>query len=150
MRYSWLLLLLGHTGLWAQGPTAIDKVYETFSEAYVQLDGDMVQALYEPDAYYFYPKIPVQRGHDSFMDGFRDMFKRAADDGISLLIEFRILERKMLGDHAYDVGYYRLSKSDGNVDVGKFVTILKEQADGSWKFILDTYSSAPIEAFDAP
>ena len=134
--------------LWGQGPAEIDAVYETFSQAYELLDDQMVQDLYESDAYYFYPQIPIQRGYENFMGGFRDMFNRAREGNTTLKIEFRIVERQVLGDHAYDVGYYRLNKSDGHRSVGKFVTILRKQADGSWKFVLDTYSSAPLEAFD--
>lgn len=135
---------------YAQGPPALDQVYETFSVAYDSLDSEMVKALYEPDAYYFYPQIPIQRGYDKFMGGFEGMFSRAKADSVTLNIEFRIVERQLVADHAYDVGYYRLSRSSGNVSVGKFVTILRQQEDGSWKFVLDTYSSAPLEAFDAP
>ena len=124
-------------------------MYQTFSKAYDLLDSEMVKALYEPDAYYFYPQIPIQRGYDKFMGGFEDMFRRANNDSATLKIEFRIIERNVIADHAYDVGYYRLSRSTGNVSVGKFVTILRKQDDGQWKFVLDTYSSAPVEAFDA-
>ncbi len=134
--------------LWAQGPKEIDQVYQTFSMAYTSLDDSLVRTLYEEDAFYFYPGIPIQRGHESFMDGFSDMFNRARESKTKLTIEFNIVERQVLGEQAYDVGYYRLSKSDGNVDVGKFVTILRKQSDGSWKFVLDFYSSAPLEAFD--
>ena len=148
MRCLGLVLLLLPMSLWAQGPVEIDKVYETFSEAYTLLDHQMVQGLYEEDAYYFYPQIPIQRGHNKFMKGFKDMFNRARESNTTLKIEFKIVERQLMGDHAYDVGYYRLSKSDGNVSVGKFVTILRRQEDKSWKFVLDTYSSAPLEAFD--
>lgn len=142
----WLLPLTG----WAQGPEGIDQVYRTFSEAYGLLDDGMIRDLYEPDAYYFYPNIPIQRGLDSFMSGFTDMFNRARESQTSLQIDFRIVERQLLGDHAYDIGYYKLSRSTGKTSVGKFVTILRRQEDGSWKFILDTYSSAPEDAFDKP
>lgn len=148
MRYGWLIFMFSNLATVAQGPEQIDLVYKTFSEAYVQLDAQMVQDLYEPDAYYFYPQIPIQRGHKSFMNGFTDMFDRARENQTTLKIEFRIVERQLMHDHAYDIGYYRLSKSDGNVSVGKFVTILRKQEDGGWKFVLDTYSSAPLDAFD--
>ena len=148
MRRMGLMVLLLPMNLWAQGPAEIDKVYETFSKAYTLLDHQMVQQLYEEDAYYFYPQIPIQRGHEKFMKGFKDMFNRARESSTTLKIEFRIVERQLVGDHVYDVGYYRLSKSDGNVSVGKFVTILRKQQDNTWKFVLDTYSSAPLEAFD--
>ena len=150
MKYisSCLVFLLSYN-LPAQGPAEIDQVYETFSKAYDLLDSELIKTLYEPDAFYFYPQTPVQRGYENFMGGFEDMFRRAKADEVKLKIEFRIIERNQISDHAYDVGYYRLSRSNGQVSVGKFVTILRLQQDGSWKFVLDTYSSAPLEAFEA-
>jgi len=108
----------------------------------------MVQNLYQEDAYYIYPQIPLQKGHQHFMNGFRDMFSRATLDTISLSINFRIVDRKLIEDHAYDVGYYKLVRSNGKKSVGKFVTILRKQSNGQWKFVLDSYSSAPLDAFD--
>ncbi len=136
--------------LQAQDSVAINQVYDQFSKAYELLDVDIIRGLYEKDAYYFYPNIPIQRGHESFMGGFKDMFNRARESQTVLNIDFQILERKIIGEYAYDVGYYNLSRSTGQENVGKFVTILKRQKDGSWKFVLDTYSSAPLEAWDKP
>ena len=148
LRLVCLSLLPWSVGLRAQGPPALDSVYYKFSEAYRLLDANMVQDLYQDDAYYIYPQIPLQKGHEHFMNGFIDMFRIAIVDTISLSIRFRIIDRKLIGDHAYDVGYYKLVRSNGRQSVGKFVTILRQQSNGQWKFVLDSYSSAPLDAFD--
>ena len=51
------------------------------------------------------------------------------------------------GDLAYNQGHYRFTAVPkakgvpGVADEGKFLEILKKQPDGSWKYVLDMYSS---------
>ncbi|HEY9014948.1 MAG TPA: hypothetical protein VIM84_07790, partial [Gemmatimonadales bacterium] len=51
------------------------------------------------------------------------------------------------GDLAYTVGHYRLTAvpkekaNPGMADEGKFVEILKQQPDGTWKYVVDIYNS---------
>jgi ketosteroid isomerase-like protein len=49
------------------------------------------------------------------------------------------------GDLAYSVGAYEESVDDAKgkpiSDRGKYVTIWKKQADGSWKVVLDAFNS---------
>jgi len=51
------------------------------------------------------------------------------------------------GDLAYNMGHYRFSAvpkakaNPGVADEGKFLEILKKQSGGSWKYVIDMYSS---------
>jgi ketosteroid isomerase-like protein len=49
------------------------------------------------------------------------------------------------GDLAYTAGTYkswlRGGSGKGSVDKGKYLTVWKKQADGSWKVLLDTFNS---------
>jgi ketosteroid isomerase-like protein len=69
-----------------------------------------------------------------FLDAYTVKFELASDT-----IEGR-------GDLAYNRGHFRLTgvpkvKGPNISDEGKFVEILKRQPDGSWKYVVDMYSS---------
>lgn len=94
------------------------------------------------------------QGREAIRSAFASYFKGAAENNRDLKISFRIVERKIADSLAYDAGYYMIrskAKEDSQFpeggSVGKFVTVMGLQADGSWKFILDGFNSAPYEAF---
>jgi uncharacterized protein (TIGR02246 family) len=103
---------------------------------------DGVVAVYAPDAALLPPNLPPQKGRNairSFWAGFLNAYTVRFETG-SDVIEGR-------GDLAYNLGYYRFTavpkaKADpGVADEGKFVEVLKKQPDGSWKYVVDMYSS---------
>ncbi len=154
------LILAGCTAQAQENPptadeAALDAVYARFSEAYEKLDPQIVANLYTEDARYLSGGDgDMLRGRPAILDNFASFFTRSKENGVALRIEFRIVDRALSDDLAYDVGYYRLvsKKSDGEerTSVGKFVTVAKRQADGAWQFHVDSYSGAPVEAFDRP
>ncbi|HEY3011717.1 MAG TPA: DUF4440 domain-containing protein, partial [Gemmatimonadales bacterium] len=103
---------------------------------------DALTAVYAGDAALLPPNLPPQKGRNAirsfwggFLNAYTVRFEIASDT-----IEGR-------GDLAYNLGHYRFTavpkaKADpGVADEGKFVEILKKQPDGSWKYIVDMYSS---------
>jgi ketosteroid isomerase-like protein len=103
---------------------------------------DGVVAVYARDAALLPPNLPPQKGQTairSFWGGFLNAYTVRFEIG-SDTIEGR-------GDLAYNLGHYRFSavpkaKADpGVADEGKFLEILKKQPDGSWKYVVDMYSS---------
>jgi uncharacterized protein (TIGR02246 family) len=105
-------------------------------------DAEAVAGVYTGTAMLLPPNLPPQRGRSairSFWDGFFKAytvkFELASDT-----IEGR-------GDLAYNVGQYRYTavpkarSEPGMADEGKFVEILRKQPDGSWKYVVDMYSS---------
>ena len=105
-------------------------------------DADGVAAVYADDAALLAPNLPPQKGRDAikafwggFLDAYTVRFEVASDT-----IEGR-------GDLAYNRGHYRFTAVPkakgvpGVADEGKFVEILKKQPDGSWKYVVDMYSS---------
>jgi len=105
-------------------------------------DAEGVAALYAADGAVLAPNLPPQKGRDAiksfwggFLDAYTVRFEAASDT-----IEGR-------GDLAYNRGHYRFTAvpkakgAPGVADEGKFVEILKKQPDGSWKYVVDMYSS---------
>ncbi len=128
----------------------INEVYDHFSDAYRTLDISLVDHIYLDSAIYLNPGSTIQFGKSSFIDSFSDMFERTRRDSTTLDIQFRILDRQVVNDLAVDVGYFRLVRTRDttlSTNVGKFITVLKEQPDKSWKFIADGYSQAPVDAW---
>ena len=154
-----LLLLLAGCATQAETPAsstaddeaAIDAVYERFSQAYDEWDTQAMVNLYTDDALYLSGDGAIRRGRAAIEQSF-SFLQRVKERGDTISISFRSVDRAIDGDLAYDVGYYQTisTPADGEprTSVGKFVTVLKKQADGSWRFQVDGYNSAPVEAFD--
>lgn len=105
-------------------------------------DADGVAAVYAEEGSLLAPNLPPQKGRAAikafwggFLDAYTVRFEVASDT-----IEGR-------GDLAYNQGHYRFTAvpkakgAPGVADEGKFVEILKKQPDGSWKYVVDMYSS---------
>jgi uncharacterized protein (TIGR02246 family) len=105
-------------------------------------DADQIAEVYAEDGSVLAPNLPPQKGRDAvrafwggFLDAYTVRFEIASDT-----IEGR-------GDLAYNQGHYRFTAVPkakgvpGIADEGKFLEILKKQRDGSWKYVVDMYSS---------
>jgi ketosteroid isomerase-like protein len=125
----------------------IDKIYSRFSEAYRTLNSEMVTNLYTDNAFYLSPGNDIQRGRATILGNFDGFFRNVKQSGGKMSIAFRILERRVSGDMAYDVGIYSLSstnaKGETNIGRGKFVVVALRSENGDWKFQLDSYSDLP-------
>ena len=135
----------------AADDAAINALYDRFSQAYDELDSQAVVALYTEDALYLSGDRPIRRGSADIATSF-SFLDRVREDGGTMSIEFRSVDRSIEGNLAHDVGYYKTVSTppggEPRVGVGKFVVVLKKQADGSWRFHVDGYNSAPLEAFE--
>ena len=122
-----------------RGIRAVDSAFAASANA-----GDVegVVATYAENASLLAPNLPPQKGREAiksfwggFLDAYSVRFEVASDT-----IEGR-------GDLAYNRGHYRFTAvpkakgAPGVADEGKFIEILRKQPDGSWKYVLDMYSS---------
>lgn len=150
-----LALTLNTPGYAQTGADAdIDRVYQQFADAYDALDADQIAPLYAEDAHYVNAngEEGVRTGRDAILESFRSQFETARERGSDLSISFRIIDRAVDGDLAYDVGYYRFeaipTEGDPFRAAGKFVTVLQRGSDGRWQFVVDAFGDAPLTAFD--
>ena len=118
---------------------SVDSVFVAATNAG---DAEGVAAAYADDASLLAPNLPPQKGRDAikafwggFLDAYTVRFEVASDT-----IEGR-------GDLAYNQGHYRFTAVPkakgipGVADEGKFIEILKKQPDGSWRYVVDMWSS---------
>ena len=126
----------------AADQASIRSVDSAFVAAANAGDAEAIAAVYADDGALLAPNLPPQKGRDAirafwggFLDAYTVRFEVASDT-----IEGR-------GDLAYNQGHYRFTAVPkakgvpGVADEGKFLEILKKQPDGSWKYVLDMYSS---------
>jgi uncharacterized protein (TIGR02246 family) len=121
---------------------AIRAADSSFAAAANAGDVDALVAVYARDASLLPPNLPPQKGQSAirsfwagFLNAYTVKFEIASDT-----IEGR-------GDLAYNTGHFRFTavpkapSSPGVADEGKFLEVLKKQSDGSWKYVVDMYSS---------
>lgn len=130
----------------ADAVPALDVLYEGLARAYDTLDPELAGALYAEGARYLPPDRGPVVGREAITTVFADFFREAAIREHRLSIAFEILERRVEGTLAYDVGIYTLTRHDGHrraTSRGKFVTVSIRDADGAWRFQVDSYSALP-------
>lgn len=124
---------------------AFEAVYAKFSEAYRKSDPKMVADLYTKDAFYLQPGSMIERGYDYVFNTFSFLNQYKARPNGGPAIGFRILDRNVSNDIAWDIGYYVMNDngkaitSEDQPD-GKFIVLWKKGADGQWRIFADGYS----------
>ncbi len=115
---------------------------ETFRQAFLAGDADAVAALYSEDAILSLPGSEMVGGKENIHEWYSNFFKMAK------ITEFSLSPAKVSGenDWAYAVGRFSMKivfqGSDTPVsDTGKYLNVHRKQADGSWKFVADTWNS---------
>lgn len=138
----------------SQTEAEINQVYEKLKKAYQNLDPAPIEELYAEDAYYLQPgnRQAIQQGNREIKLSFAEYFSSVRESGGKLSIAFCFQNREVHNTVAYDVGYYKLTLTNKEgvqekPDVGKFITVLEKQPDGSWKFTVDAFNAAPLEAY---
>lgn len=131
----------------------IDEVYSTMSLAYKTYDIKLIEKIYTDKAYTIYSGDTSNVTNEkNLLASFQRTFDYHSQREITLDMKFKFIERKIVSDMAYDIGYFRIDKLDKQGvkttgKPGKFVTILLKQKDGTWKFHVDIYGDASYAAF---
>ncbi|HEX7180663.1 MAG TPA: DUF4440 domain-containing protein [Thermoanaerobaculia bacterium] len=125
----------------------IDAIYTAFVRGYEALDPAVVAGFYAEDAVYLPPGDDILRGRPAIQQSFAQFFDSVRREGGGLRISFEIVERKVSGDLAYDVGYYRLERiaggKAGTPSTGKFVVVAGKEEGGVWRIRVDAFNSMP-------
>lgn len=122
----------------------IDTIYQSFSEAYRTLNDEKVANLYTENAAYLVPDNEILQGREAIRPNFKSFFDWVKNEGRTMTISFRIVQRKVDKNLAYDVGIYTIKQSKDGKEVatgqGKFVVVAVKEKSGKWLFQVDGYS----------
>ena len=126
----------------AQDEAAIRAIETAWSATLASKDVDKFVAYYAPDAVVLPANGPSASTPDAIRKAIADFL---ATPGLVMTFQTAAVGVAKSGDVAYSNGTYQLSMTgpDGKPmqDKGKYVTVYKKQADGSWKAVVDTFNS---------
>ena len=127
----------------------LDDVYRRFTEGYKKLDAASVAGLYSETAAYLAPGSTINIGRQKISEIFTGFFDSVKQQNGRLEISFRIVQRQVDKNLAYDVGIYTLTsfnpKGEPRKDSGKFVVVAKREKGDVWRFQVDGYSALTNE-----
>jgi uncharacterized protein (TIGR02246 family) len=125
----------------------LDEIYRRFSEGYKKLDAASVANLYSETAAYLAPKNNIEIGRQKVLGIFTGFFDSVKRKNERIEISFRIVQRQVDKNLAYDVGIYTLTsfneKGESRASNGKFVVVARREKDGVWRFQVDGYNDLP-------
>jgi uncharacterized protein (TIGR02246 family) len=109
-------------------------------------DADKILARYADDASLHLPNMPMVKGHEAMRPVLKEML---SDPNLDLQFSVSTAEVSKAGDLAYTQGTYSMTTTDAKskkamTEKGKYVTVYRKGADGSWKAVQD------INNADAP
>jgi uncharacterized protein (TIGR02246 family) len=122
----------------------IDAIYRSFSDAYRTLDVEKVANLYTEKAAYLAPGNDVLQGRAAIRGSFGSFLEWVKKENRTMTISFRIIQRKVDRNMAYDVGIYTLrffkDGKEAGTGQGKFVVVALKETGDRWLFQVDGYS----------
>jgi uncharacterized protein (TIGR02246 family) len=135
----------------AQDEAAIRSLETAWSAALQAKDVDKFVANYAPDAVVLPPDGPIATTPADIRKAIAEFMTLP---GLSMTFRPTSAFVAKAGDVAYTYGVYDMSMTgpDGKpmTDKGKYVTVYKKQADGSWKAAVDTFNSDQSPSPPAP
>ncbi len=118
---------------------AIRDVETAWNQSFASKDLDKMVSFFSGDASILYSHLPVITGVSAIKDAYKPYF---ADKNFSLSWVPDKAEVAKSGDLGYTQGAYTMTVTDPKTKKvltakGKYVTIYRKQADGSWKVAAD-------------
>jgi len=121
---------------------AIRKADQQWMAAYAAKDVDKSAAFMAPDGAMYAPNAPAVQGLEAVKSMAAEMFKLP---DVKLTWTPTLVEAAKSGEIGFSSGTYAFSFKDPSGktidDKGKYVTVWKKQADGSWKVVRDIFNS---------
>jgi len=122
----------------AQDRQAIQAACADWSKATQAKDLEKTMSFYVDDAMVLSPKVPLIQGKGTIRQRWTQMF---AIPGPGLTFTTGDVEVARSDDLAWEHGAYEFATTDkkgkSTTERGKYITIWKKQADGSWKVAAD-------------
>ena len=107
--------------------------------AWADKDAEKIASFFADDATHFSPNMPALKGRQAIRETFKE---RLADPSRTVSAEATSIEVSRGGDLAYVIGVYTATSTDPKTkkvmaEKGRYVTVYKKQADGSWKGVVN-------------
>lgn len=120
---------------------AIDSSLARFRDGLLKADPAMMASIFADDAIVLAPDAPAVRGRADITRMNAGMLAAFTFPDAS----FRTSDLIVTGDYAIETGKYEMTRQPKRgkavTNVGKYVSVWKRQADGSWKMIRDIMNS---------
>jgi ketosteroid isomerase-like protein len=122
---------------------AVKDIEVAWSRDIASKDVEKWASYYAADVAVLMPNAPIMNGKDNVKAALKPML---ADPNFALTFQNTRAEASKGGDFIYTVGTYSMTVSDPKdqkpvTDTGKYLTIYRKQADGSWKAVADMINS---------
>jgi uncharacterized protein (TIGR02246 family) len=121
---------------------AVRDTDAAFSRAGAAKDLERVVAYFASDGSLLPPNLPPAQGKEAIHSVWSQLL---ASSGFAVSWQPTKVEVSQAEDLGYTVGTYELTMHDANgspvTDRGKYVTVWKKQADGTWKVAADMFNS---------
>lgn len=118
----------------------VQALNEGFCKTVANQDVDGLLEYYRPDAWLLPPGVPALQGPEAI----RGFFQMMLEAGVKEL-ELDSVAVESSGELVVDTGRYRLTvapaQGEPTVDIGKYLVVLKREADGSLRLAYDTFNS---------
>ena len=118
----------------------LKKVLEDFDAAYNEAfnrgDAAGCAAFFTDDVMLLAPGQPMIRGKKAFEDLYRSRMDQSGGGTHSN----ELVDYGVEGDLAYQIGTFAITGAEPS-EQGKFVNVLKRQADGTWKVAVSIFNS---------
>ena len=108
-----------------------------YNDAFNRGDAAGCAAFFTEDVILISPDGPMTRGRKSFEDTYNSRMDKSTDGTHTN----ELLEYGVDGDLAYQLGTFAVEGGDSG-EHGKFLNVLKRQADGTWKVAVSIFNSA--------
>jgi uncharacterized protein (TIGR02246 family) len=122
--------------------SALKKLDAEWADAAKAKDVEKTVSYYAENAIVMPPNSAALTTKDAIRKGWKEMIETP---GAGLTWQATKVEVAVSGDLAYVTGTYEdtITGADGQktVDKGKYLEVLKKQADGSWKCVADMWNS---------
>lgn len=123
---------------------AVAQVRDAWLAGWKAANVAALMALYAPDAHMMGNHMPTVSGTDAIQKALTDQFSQITPGEATLTSE----RQEVAGDMAYDRGTYSFTMTPKApnakpiTDTGRYVVVLRKQADGSWKLVEEFGNSA--------
>jgi ketosteroid isomerase-like protein len=122
---------------------AVKDIEVAWSRDIASKDVEKWASYYAADVAVLMPNAPIMNGKDNVKAALKPML---ADPNFALTFQNTRAEASKGGDFIYTVGTNSMTVSDPKdqkpvTDTGKYLTIYRKQADGSWKAVADMINS---------